>query len=177
MQNNFQHKELEGMNIYLDKKGQKVYLDPITKNGFVIPEAKQRQFKTYSNVGLYAGLSAIFAYVLFELNIIICIVIGLVVFGILEWRFRLFLNNCTMYAKFKPEKKHQPTAYSSPNSIIYIKIVLYFVLSALLIATCFIGETKNASVYVATVCIAIAGIYIAIRYILILVARKKHQND
>lgn len=176
MKNNFQHKELEGINIYLDKKGQKVYLDPITKNGYVIPEAKQKQFKTYSNVALYAGLSAIFAYVLFELNIIISILIGIVVFGILEWRFRSFLNNCTMYAAFKPEKKHQPTAYDSPNSIIYIKIVLYLVLAGLLVATCFMGETKNASVYVASICIAIAAVYIAVRYVLILVARKSH-ND
>lgn len=174
--NNFQQKELEGINIYLDKKGQKVYLDPITKNGYVITPEKEKQFKTYSNVVLYAALSGVFAYALFDWHPLICVVIALAVFGVLEWRFRLFLNKCSMYSAFKPEKKHQPTAYSSPDSIIYVKIVLYIAMAGLLIATCILGENTNVSIYVASICLAITCVYVCIRYIMIIVARKSHHD-
>ena len=77
MENKFKTKELEGINIYRDRKNQKVYLDPITKNGYVITPEKEKTFKTYSNVVLFAVLSAIFANMIFEFKWYICIIIGL----------------------------------------------------------------------------------------------------
>ena len=65
MKNNFKSNELEGLNIYTDKKNQKIYLDPITKNGYVITPEKQNTFKVYSNTVLFAILSAIFIYMIF----------------------------------------------------------------------------------------------------------------
>lgn len=45
MKMNLKQTELEGMNIYRDKKDQKVYLDPITKSGYVITPAKEKHLK------------------------------------------------------------------------------------------------------------------------------------
>ena len=75
MKNNFKSNELEGLYIYTDKKNQKIYLDPITKNGYVITPEKQNTFKVYSNTFLFGVLSAIFIYMIFEFSWWICLIV------------------------------------------------------------------------------------------------------
>lgn len=176
MKNNFKSNELEGLNIYTDKKNQKIYLDPITKNGYVITPEKQNTFKVYSNTVLFAILSAIFIYMIFEFSWWICLIVGIVVFAFLQWRFRKFLANCTMYKNYKPEKKNTREIYESSTSLIIIKMALYLILSVLFIVTVVLSYGKgDVLLNGACVCCAIACAFIGFKYISVLIARKKKQ--
>ncbi len=169
---NLKQTELEGMNIYTDKKGQKVYLDPITKNGYVITPAKEKTFKTQSNAPLYTALVGVFSYALFDFSWWVTIIAMVVVFALLEYRFRKFLNSCTRLSNFKPNKAHQPTVYSSPDSIIYLKIVMFTALAVLLVVSVVCFETTQA-VFFGSVAVAVACAYIDFKYISIIISRKR----
>lgn len=176
MKNNFKSNELEGLYIYTDKKNQKIYLDPITKNGYVITPEKQNTFKVYSNTFLFGVLSAIFIYMIFEFSWWICLIIGVVVFAFLQWRFRRFLANCTMYKNYKPDKKNTREIYNSPTSLIILKTVLYLVLGTLFVVTVALNYGKgDVMLNGACVCCAIACAFIGFKYISVLIARKKKQ--
>ncbi len=173
MNNNFKQKELEGVNIYRDRKGQKVYLSPFNKKGYVITPNKEKTFQTLNNIPLYTVLVGVFCYVLFEFPWWISLIAMLATFALLEYRFYKFLNNCTVYANFKPEKKHQPTSYSSPDSIIYLKIALFTLLAILLIISVTIFEAGSKTIFFGSIAIAIVCFFIAIKYVTIIVARKR----
>lgn len=176
MKNNFKSNELEGINIYTDKKNQKIYLDPITKNGYVITPEKQNTFKVYSNTVMFAVLSAIFIYMIFEFAWWICIIVGLAVFAFLTWRFRKFLGNCTMYKNYKPDAKNKREIYESPTSLIILKTILYLVLGALFVITVVLNYSKgDALLNGACLCCAVACAFIGIKYVSVLIARKKQQ--
>ncbi len=172
MKMNFKQTELEGMNIYRDKKNQKIYLDPITKNGYVITPAKEKTFKTQSNVPLYTALVGVFCYALFDFSWWVSLLAMVVVFAILEYRFRKFLGSCTRYSNFKPSKVHQPTSYSSPDGIIYLKIALFSALAILLIVSVVISNA-NKEVFFGSIAVAVACIFIALKYVSIIVSRKR----
>ncbi len=172
MKMNFKQTELEGMNIYRDKKNQKIYLDPITKNGYVITPTKEKTFKTQSNVPLYTALVGVFCYALFDFSWWVSLLAMVVVFAILEYRFRKFLGSCTRYSNFKPSKVHQPTSYSSPDGIIYLKIALFSALAILLIVSVVISNT-NKEVFFGSIAVAVACIFIALKYVSIIVSRKR----
>lgn len=173
MKTNTKQKELEGINIYHDKKGQKVYLDPFTKKGYVITKQKEKSFQTINNVALYTILVGVFCYVLFEFPWWVSLIAMIASAVLLEYRFYKFLNNCTVYANFKPDKKNQPTSYSSPDSIIYLKIALFTLLAILLILSVTLYPTTQKYVFFGSIAIAIVCFFIAIKYTTIIVARKR----
>ncbi|MDO4500807.1 MAG: hypothetical protein Q4B60_05965 [Erysipelotrichaceae bacterium] len=174
MKNKFANTELEGLNIYRDRKGQKVYLDPITKNGYVIPPNKEKTFKVLENVVLYTALTGVVAYALFDFSIIVTIIIMAAVFAFLEFRWRKFLSNCTMITKFKPVKKNESEIYSSPDSMIILKIVAYLAVASLLIVTAVLDKSGNTTMFAVSIAVAVAAAFIGVKYITILYARKKH---
>lgn len=169
---NTKQKELEGINIYLDKKGQKVYLDPFTKKGYVITPAKEKSFQTINNIPLYVILVGVFCYVLFEFPWWVSLIAMAISAALLTYRFYKFLGNCTTYANFKPDKKNQPTSYSSPDFIIYMKIVLFTLLAILLIVSVTVFTASNKTVYFGSIAIAIVCFAIAIKYLTIIIGRK-----
>lgn len=170
---NTKQKELEGINIYLDKKGQKVYLDPFTKKGYVITPAKEKTFQMLNNIPLYVALVGVFCYVLFEFPWWVSLIAMAGSAALLTYRFYKFLGNCTTYASFKPEKKHQPTSYSSPDSIIYMKIVLFALLAILLVISVTAFTVENNSIFFGSIAIAIVCFAIAIKYLTIIIGRKR----
>lgn len=170
---NTKQKELEGINIYLDKKGQKVYLDPFTKKGYVITPAKEKSFQTINNIHLYVILVGVFCYVLFEFPWWVSLIAMAISAALLTYRFYKFLGNCTTYANFKPDKKNQPTSYSSPDFIIYMKIVLFTLLAILLIVSVTVFTASNKTVYFGSIAIAIVCFAIAIKYLTIIIGRKR----
>ena len=170
---NTKQKELEGINIYLDKKGQKVYLDPFTKKGYVITPAKEKSFQTINNIPLYVILVGVFCYVLFEFPWWVSLIAMAVSAALLTYRFYKFLGNCTTYANFKPDKKNQPTSYSSPDFIIYMKIFLFTLLAILLIVSVTVFTASNKTVYFGSIAIAIVCFAIAIKYLTIIIGRKR----
>ena len=169
---NTKQKELEGINIYLDKKGQKVYLDPFTKKGYVITPAKEKSFQTINNIPLYVILVGVFCYVLFEFPWWVSLIAMAISAALLTYRFYKFLGNCTTYANFKPDKKNQPTSYSSPDFIIYMKIFLFTLLAILLIVSVTVFTASNKTVYFGSIAIAIVCFAIAIKYLTIIIGRK-----
>ena len=173
MKNNVKQKELEGINIYRDRKNQKVYLDPFTKKGYVITPNKEKSFQTLNNVPLYTVLVGVFCYVLFEFPWWISLIAMVATFALLEYRFYKFLNNCTVYANFKPEKKNQPTSYSSPDSIIYMKIVLFLLLGILLIVSVTVFKASSNYVFFGSIAIAIVCLFVSIKYLTMIIARKR----
>lgn len=172
MKNN-KPKELEGINIYIDKKGQKVYLDSFTKKGYVITPAKEKTFQTINNIPLYTVLVGVFCYVLFEFPWWVTLIAMLASAALLTYRFYKFLGNCTTYANFKPDKKNLPTSYSSPDSIIYMKIVLFSLLAILLIISVTAFSTTSKTIFFGSIAVAIVCIAIAIKYLTIIIGRKR----
>ena len=160
---NTKQKELEGINIYLD---------PFTKKGYVITPAKEKTFQMLNNIPLYVALVGVFCYVLFEFPWWVSLIAMAGSAALLTYRFYKFLGNCTTYAGFKPEKKHQPTSYSSPDSIIYMKIVLFALLAILLVISVTAFTVENNSIFFGSIAIAIVCFAIAIKYLTIIIGRK-----
>ena len=93
--------------------------------------------------------------------------------SLLAYRFYEFLNTCTTYPNFKPAQRNLPTSYSSPDSIIYIKIVLFALLGILLIVSVTAFPAANKTVFFGSIAVAIICIAIAIKYIQIIIGRKR----
>lgn len=173
MENKFANKGIEGINIYHDKKGQIVYLDFFTKNGYVITPQKEKSFKTLSNVLLYTALVGIFFYVLFEFPLWISVASMVIVGGFLEWRFRKFLNNCTVIKNFKPEKKNDYFDHEQSTTLVIVKAILYFVLAILLFITVFLYKDSDKTINAISVAAAVACLYISFKYISVIISRNR----
>lgn len=173
MENKFANKGIEGINIYRDKKGQVVYLDPFTKNGYVITPQKEKTFKTLNNVLLYTALVGVFSYALFEFGLPVTVLAMAGVGGFLEWRFRKFLNNCTVIRGFKPEKKHRLIDSEQSDKLVIIKTVMYIVLAGLLIATTVYYRESDKLVNGVSIACAVVCVFIAGKYISIMISRKR----
>ena len=125
-----------------------------------------------NNIPLYVALVGVFCYVLFEFPWWVSLIAMAGSAALLTYRFYKFLGNCTTYASFKPEKKHQPTSYSSPDSIIYMKIVLFALLAILLVISVTAFTVENNSIFFGSIAIAIVCFAIAIKYLTIIIGRK-----
>lgn len=172
MKNN-KTKELEGINIYVDKKGQKLYWDPFTKKAYVITKNKEKTFQNLYNIPIYIILVGIFCYILFELSWWISL-LAMVITGVfLTYRFYKFLNNCTSYNNFKPDQKNLPSSYNSPDSIIYIKIALFTLLAIGLIVSVTVFKASSKEIFFSSIALAIFSITIAFKYLTIIIGRKR----
>ena len=94
------NKVLSGHNIYRDDRNRYVLYDTFSKAGYVVNQNHVNQVKLYSNRYLVAILIAVLI-VLFDVNYLICIGVGVVVAAFLEFKYRQFLNSLAKLPDFK----------------------------------------------------------------------------
>lgn len=125
--------KLGGIHIYEDNHGRAVYYDVFTKCGYVLDDREQayRPYAMRFVIGIFA---AILTY-MFELPIWLCILLGVVAYGVMEVKFRKFLTTVPTMIDFKPTKRVglvESAADDTKNRIL-LKLLLYFALAVLII--------------------------------------------
>lgn len=167
------NKKPEGINIYKDEKERTIYYDFLTKKAYVISASKEKQFSIINNVYLYSILVFVMEYAVFNLSLPISIVLAVIVFFILEWRLRYFLKNCTYISNFKPKKANRFDDSSLSNGFLAMKATAYMVLGLLLGISVTIYKNDNSLVYGGSLALAVASVYISLKYLSIIIARIK----
>ena len=81
---------LEGKNIYRDKHNRAIYYVKREDRGYRIRQEYESTFQMLSMRYLVGVLVFIFAYLLFELNIILSIALGLIATLFMQYRFKKF---------------------------------------------------------------------------------------
>lgn len=131
-QNTLTQPNIGGFSIYQDKKGRILYYQRYQKIGYVlnhhIPE-----YRKHSSRWIISILTTILLHIL-NFPIYISLLGGLLIFVLLEYRFYKFLSSLTKVPNFQPEQKlgYLYKERSLPKNKLYIKVILYFLLSILL---------------------------------------------
>jgi len=148
-----QGEEVAGFHIYKDDHNRYVYYDVFSKNGYVLNDVQR--YKTYSS-RFIAGLLAGIIGASFEIGIYLSIILGVVVYAVLEFKFRSFLKKQTMVPNFK--RKERPprllTAASEDTKKIYSKIGAYLAMSILLVLLVY--TEPDYEEYIKYLCIALS---------------------
>lgn len=148
-----QREELAGLHIYKDEHNRYVYYDVFSKNGYVLNDVQT--YKTYSS-RFIAGLIAGIIGASFEIGIYLSVILAIVVYGIMEFKFRSFLKKQTMVPNFK--RKERPprllTAASDNTKKIYSKIGAYLAMSILLVLLVY--TEPNYEAYIKYLCIGLS---------------------
>ncbi len=96
---------VSGHNIYQDKHGQNILYVPSSKCGYIIKEKDTSGFTLYHN-RLAIVIAVVMLGLSFNADWRLMILIGVVFYALLEWRFRSnYLPSLTCITNFKPEKK------------------------------------------------------------------------
>ena len=160
---------------YSDKNGQTIYYDLFTRKAYAISPSKEKQFSVLNNYMLYSALSFAFAYALFNLSLPLSIAIAILVFIISVWRLHRFLGKCTFISSFKYERSNNASDSELSNGLILIKAGAYLALGALLIISVTAFKADNSLVFALFIALAIASFYVSLKYLSIIIARKKLQ--
>lgn len=139
--------KIGGLNVYHDEKGRPVYLNRFNHVGYVLTD-KTKPFRTYSSRFFIGGIAAIFAY-MFELPLFMCIILGIVAYALMEFKFRKFLQTLPQIPNFKPVN-HLGTIQSEATldmKKIVIKIGLFLALAVLLIVNAYQQKYEGIMLY------------------------------
>lgn len=122
-----------GINIYHDDKNRQVYLNRLDHTGYVI-DGQDKLFRTYSSRFFIGIVAAVMAY-MFEIPTLFSVLIGIVAYFLMEFKFRKFLKTLPQIPNFVPEKRDSTIVAESNLAMnkIVIKIILFLSLSVLLV--------------------------------------------
>ncbi len=123
---------LRGFNIYHDNKGRPIYRNPLNKTGYVLT-GKTKQYKRLSSryvFGVIAGL----LISLFSAPWYVCVIVGVIVWALIEMRFRQFLSRLTQIPNFVPTKEDKTANYDKGEiPSILLKALLMFAIAVVII--------------------------------------------
>ena len=167
-------KKVGGFNVYRDDKGRPIYLNRMNHTGYVLT-GKSKPFRTYSSRFFLGGIAAIFTY-MFELPIPLCIAIGVIVYIVMEFKFRRFLSTLAQIPNFKPAAHSGRIEAESrlDTKKIVTKIILFVLLSVLLLVNAFIMEQYEGIILALNVIISIG---VGIMAIIEIVAFSMHLKN
>lgn len=91
--------EIKGMNIYKDNKGRTIYYDRLFKKAYYIAPLDYKSFSLYQQ-RFFLGLAVAIVIMSFmhgkQIAMIwIGIALGLLIYGVMEYKFRSFLKKCS----------------------------------------------------------------------------------
>ncbi len=162
---------LSGKNVYIDKKGRRVFYKASTKQGFIISEDLEVQFKSFSNRYLIGAAAFVIAhFLLFEgnVNILISLAIGLGAFGLCEYKYRKLLEVCPMIQNFDIKNAQRSTKELDQvdKKTLLLRATLYLALAILLIVNIFVTPSvKDNMVSIVLSCaISLFAAYTAMTY-------------
>lgn len=124
---------VSGMHIYKDERQRPVYYDIFSKTGYILAnnEARYKQF----SMRFMMGIIGFVLMMLFNMPLWVDIVVGLGVYGFMEYKFRKFLKTLVHVENFKCDEKmkSQQSIKTLDTNKVVIKMVLLIALSVLII--------------------------------------------
>ena len=130
---------VSGIHIYEDDKGRKIYYQPRKMKGYVIQDENVKSYQIYANRFMIPVLAGLIAYIALGdsgLPIYVCVLLGIFVFVILQYRFhKVFLPALIQLQRYIPNSKPSMTASMAEQEgwRLLSKAVLYPVFGALVI--------------------------------------------
>ncbi|MCI5773824.1 MAG: hypothetical protein MR210_04605 [Erysipelotrichaceae bacterium] len=164
-----------GRNIYILDDGQKVLYDRFSKGAYIIKERHVNQLSYYTNRYIIALVLGILIAT-FKVNIIICIVAGVLALAISEFKYRKFLDTLTQVPNFDIKKYHNVSridgiVQEGKKGRAALLAFLYLALAVLIVLN---GILQNHAMYMLIIegIIAIVGLYFAITNIIAITKMK-----
>ena len=129
------------------------------KIGYLIKDV-EKTYNFYSMRFAIGIIGAIISYA-FNLSIAMCIGIGVVLYVFMEFQFRRFLRNLTVYKDFKPEKKigRIEAEMGMETNKIALKGFLFLVLAVLLVLNCLEEQYTGVAMIINYILAAAALLY------------------
>lgn len=151
--------KVSGINVFYDAKDRPIYFDRFSKNGYLIKDV-EKTYNFYSMRFAIGIIGAIISYA-FNLSIAVCIGIGVVLYVFMEFQFRRFLRNLTIYKDFKPEKKigRIVAEMGMETNKIALKGFLFLVLAVLLVLNCLEEQYTGVAMIINYILAAAALLY------------------
>lgn len=151
--------KVSGINVFYDAKDRPIYFDRFSKNGYLIKDV-EKTYNFYSMRFAIGIIGAIISYA-FNLSIAMCIGIGVVLYVFMEFQFRRFLRNLTVYKDFKPEKKigRIEAEMGMETNKIALKGFLFLVLAVLLVLNCLEEQYTGVAMIINYILAAAALLY------------------
>lgn len=152
-------------NIYIDKKNRLVYYRPKSQKGYVITPGSEGSFYNFYNRFIYGMLAAIFFYLVVN-NVWIGIVVGIMAFAYMEYKYHALINTYPMIQNFDITGCTPTTearkAESAGKTI--LKSILYIAVAILLIVNLYMMEQEVDLVSKIVSYIAAAGaLFLAVK--------------
>jgi hypothetical protein len=169
---------LSGPNMYEDKHGNLIYYQKKSNTAYRISPDKISQFKRLQMRWLLTAIAFILFYIVFNLNLWLSLGLAIVLGIGMEWQFRRFLKQLPKSAGFVKTEKIRPIdqMIDTPVSGLALRMGLYWILAALLIADSFVSTvvSQNTALQAACWILASLAIWMGWKYFsLILNKRKK----
>lgn len=125
--------KVSGINVYEDDKGRPFYYDRFTKYAYLLKDV-EKTYQFYSMRFILGFVSMIVAYS-FNIGLVYSILLGVLIYGFTEYRFRVFLSRLTKNKNFVPKSKASRVEAELKNKTekIGLKCILFVALGVLLI--------------------------------------------
>lgn len=158
-------RQLTGYNVYhIHDKNQTIYYDMFTKTGYIITNQYVSRFSTWQ-MRLPLSIMAAAVLILFNVNIILSIVIGVGVFVVSTILFHTsFLKNLPIQANFVKPKSlgfFRDTASRYPRGVLNILCIMFFAMATVMIVNQLInkytGQPRTITIIFASIAF-VAGI-------------------
>lgn len=124
---------VSGLHIYLDERGRSIYYDVFSKCGYVLAnnEARYRQY----SMRFILGIIGFMLMLMFNMPIWLCILVGVLVYAFMEYKFRSFLKTLVKIENFKCTEKAKvsSTVKQMETNKVIIKFVCLLLFSGLII--------------------------------------------
>lgn len=176
-----QAQPLRGMHIYRDKRNRAIYYDVIFKKAYVISNADTKSFTIYAQRFFIALAIAILvislSYEKYPQYMIAGPLFGIVVYALMEWRFRVFLKTCSSIpVKLDEWVSRDALNAQESKGRLWTKIILLVVLAILIVVNAYISHFD----LFLTICCWLFGIGLILAssiYIKALIYQKNHLKN
>lgn len=134
-----EEEKIGGFGVYRDDRGRPVYWNRFNKTAYLLT-GKTKPFRTYSSRFYIGFIAGALTYV-FNMPLIACIAIGLLVYAVMEYKFRSFLKTLPEIKYFDP-RNHVNKIEAEAKMDTY-KIVLKIVLAALMVVLLYVNAMQH----------------------------------
>ena len=159
---------IAGRNIYIDEKGQTIMYISRTQTGYILKEKDAKNFNLYHN-RIALGIAVAMLLMSFTNDWRISIIAGLVLFGVLQYRFvKALLPTLPQIPNFKPKQKKsfiEGLVETNNKGRCILLAVLYAMLGILLLVNGII--IKSEAIVIAFEAVTmLACLYMSAQYVI-----------
>lgn len=158
--------EIAGLNIYKNDKGQTVMYVKRTGTGYLLKPSDRSAYSLYHN-RIAIAIAVFMILASFVNSWKMPLIVGVILYILLEFRYRKWLQNLSRIENFKPERRHTlaeavAQSYTKPKAILLM--VLYLAFGILLVVYMFMQ--KSSIVMIIGSFVVLAGcLYMAYNYL------------